>query len=437
MKKIGGLFKKKKKRVCLIGLDGVPCWLLRELASSGIMPFTACLLEQGYLRQMKASLPEISAVSWTDFMTGSNSGHHGIFGFTDFKSNSYATYFPNFTDVKTRTIWERLAENGLKSIVLNQPATYPARPIDGILLSGFVAVDLSRSIYPLKYLVHLEKIGYRTDIDIPACRKNHRLLESELRLTLDKLEELRSRFWREEWNYFEFVVTGTDRLHHFLWTAYADKKHPDHEIFINFYRQVDQVIYNISQDFKNIGGDLSNFFLISDHGFTGITQEVSLNNWLEENGYLKYSVNTPQSFAETTPETVAFALDPSRIYLNFKEKFPHGTVDEKDRANILSEISRKLSGLEFQGQKVVREIFDARKLYTGPLNEKGPDLVVLAEPGFDLKGSLKRQAIFSRTDLEGMHTRDDAFFWNTEEISGDLLIENVAGLIMKKFDLEA
>ena len=80
------LFKRKKKRrVCVIGLDGVPYPLLLDLAEKGVMPNFAELIKSGHLHKMKASLPEISSVSWTDFMTGTNSGTHGIFGFTDFK----------------------------------------------------------------------------------------------------------------------------------------------------------------------------------------------------------------------------------------------------------------------------------------------------------------------------------------------------------------
>jgi len=72
--------KKKKKRVCVIGLDGVPYSLLLDLAQKGNMPTVTQLLDSGHLHRMKASLPEISAVSWTDFMTGTNSELTGFLG---------------------------------------------------------------------------------------------------------------------------------------------------------------------------------------------------------------------------------------------------------------------------------------------------------------------------------------------------------------------
>jgi len=131
-----GLFKKKSKnRVCVIGLDGVPYSMLLELAEKGIMPAFAELIENGNLHKMKASLPEISSVSWTDFMTGSNPGTHGIFGFTDFKKGTYDLRFPNYHDLKTPTLWDKLGEKKKTSIVINQPSTYPVRRLSGSLIS--------------------------------------------------------------------------------------------------------------------------------------------------------------------------------------------------------------------------------------------------------------------------------------------------------------
>ena len=45
-----GLFKKNKtNRVCVIGLDGVPCTMLQDLADQGVMPRFKELIDSGYL----------------------------------------------------------------------------------------------------------------------------------------------------------------------------------------------------------------------------------------------------------------------------------------------------------------------------------------------------------------------------------------------------
>jgi len=265
------IFKtKRKKRVCIIGLDGVPCSLLLQLSSKGILPTVSELIDAGHLHKMKASLPEISSVSWSDFMTGTNPATHGIFGFTDLKRNSYDLCFPNFSDLKKETFWDTLNKKKKKCIVINQPSTYPARKINGALISGFVAIDMNKAVYPVSFKPVLEKMGYQIDIDTLKSRENHDLLWKELSRTLIGREKAWKHFWKEDWDYFEFVITGTDRLHHFLWSAYEDENHVFHQKFLDYYRQIDKLINKISSSFRELTDSLDGLFLLSDHGFTRI-----------------------------------------------------------------------------------------------------------------------------------------------------------------------
>ncbi len=112
-----------------MGLDGVPVGLLQRLAESSVMPRVAEIIRSGGLRKMRAALPPVSSVSWSSFMTGANPGEHGIFGFTDVVPDSYRLRFPMFSELAVPTFWDRLGETGRRCCVINQPATYPARPI--------------------------------------------------------------------------------------------------------------------------------------------------------------------------------------------------------------------------------------------------------------------------------------------------------------------
>jgi predicted AlkP superfamily phosphohydrolase/phosphomutase len=425
---------KGKRRVCVIGLDGVPCDLLRDLAAQGLMPTMQKLVECGNLRKMKASLPEISAVSWTNFMTGSNPGNHGIFGFTDLHDHSYHTRFPNFLDVKSPTIWDLLGERRLKSIVINQPSTYPAKKIEGSLVSGFVAIELARAVYPLSHLAALEKMNYETDIDTVKARDDHEYLWNALDATIEQGQKAFDYFWSQDWNYFEFVVTGTDRLHHYVWNAYLDPQHPDHLRFLEYYSKVDRLIHRIVTEYEKLTDGIEGLYLLSDHGFTGIEREVYLNAYLQNTGYLKFDSAQPEHLTDLAPGTRAFAMDPSRIYLNLKGRFPRGVVEKNDRASLKREIAAALKELVYQGRRIVRDVFDSEEIYSGPQTPKGPDLIVLAESGFDMKGSLAKKDVFGLSDFTGMHTWDDAFFWSSKEHSGELTISDVAGLIMEHFE---
>jgi predicted AlkP superfamily phosphohydrolase/phosphomutase len=428
------LFKKAKKpRACVIGLDGVPHSLLTELVEKGVMPAVARLLSSGCLHKLKASLPEISAVSWTDFMTGTDSGTHGIFGFTDLKPASYKLRFPNFLDVQKETFWDELGRQKKRCIIINQPSTYPARPLYGILISGFVAVDPAKAVFPLSYKVRLDEMGYQIDIDTLRAREDHAFFWQDLAKTFEGGRKALDFFWKEDWDYFEFVVTGTDRLHHFLWNAYGDQTHPFHGNFLDYYRQIDQLIECIVLSFRTLSGGDAGLYLLSDHGFCQIDQEVYLNAWLEKERYLRFATDQPQSLEEIAQESAAFVLDPNRIYVNRKTRFPKGSVADSEADSLKKEISRKLESLEFAGRRVVRRVFDASDVYSGPRVPQGPDLIVLSEPGFDLKGSVKKKEVFGRTNLQGMHTWDDAFFWAPQPSGSDLAIRNLATFILEHF----
>lgn len=407
--------------------------MIKDLAQKGVMPNIDKLIQSGHLHKMKASLPEISSVSWTNFMTGTNPGTHGIFGFTDFKENTYDLRFPNFLDVKAETFWDKLGEMKKMSVVINQPSTYPARKINGILISGFVAIEMAKAVSPLALKDPLEKLGYQIDIDTFKAREDHEFLWEDLARTLEGRRKAFDSLWETDWDFFEIVITGTDRLQHFLWSAYEDENHFYHTNFLDYYRQLDKFIEQVVDAFTtNTNGD-DGLYLLSDHGFAEIEQEVYLNVWLEKEGYLSFETDSPKDLSEISATSRVFTMDPNRIYLNVKERFPKGSVDVTEKQDLKKELAEKLIKLEYSGRRVVREVFDTEEIYSGPQVASGPDLIVLSEYGFDMKGSVKKKEVFGRSNLQGMHTWDDAFFWANREKGEDLSISDLSSIIMENF----
>lgn len=406
-------FGRKQKRACVVGLDGVPYSLLRSLMDSGVMPGTAEIVSRGRIEPMTVTLPEISSVSWSTFMTGRNPGEHGIFGFTDLKEEGYGIRFPSFSDLKTPTIWDRLGESGMRSVVVNQPSTYPARPIPGVLVSGFVAIDLARSITPVRYLHELERIGYRIDIDTERCKEAPDALFSELQALLDARRAAVDLLWESErWNLMEIVVTGTDRLHHFMWDAYEDERHPHHGDFLAYYRRVDDLIHHIHEWGERSGVE-NRFFILSDHGFCGVKREVNVNAILRKAGFLDLPGGVT-SLEGITESTKAFALDPARIYLNRESRFPKGSVAEGEAEALLEKLVAVFERLEHEGERVIRRTFTREEAYSGPFAERGPDLLLVPRHGYDLKGRPDAASIFGERRFQGMHTWDDAFFFSLD-----------------------
>jgi predicted AlkP superfamily phosphohydrolase/phosphomutase len=402
-------FQQPGERACVVGLDGVPCSMIRRFTQSGVMPRVAEIVAQGCLHETTVSLPEISSVSWSSFMTARNPGEHGIFGFTDLHPGTYTQSFPSFRDVKTDTIWDRLGERKMRSVVINQPATYPARPIHGALVSGFVAVHLDRSVFPARYLRLLRDLNYEVDLDAATVRDNPAALFRKLHELLAVRERLMDALWEEEkWNLMQVVVTGTDRLHHFLFDAYEDESHPQHAGFLDYYRAVDALVGRIYDRFS-ASGDGRNFFILSDHGFCRTRYEVNVNAVLEQHGFLSFASDDATGLEGISERAAAFALDPARIYIHRRGRYPRGGVSEERVAGILDEITAVFSALTHEGEPVVRRIFRGRDVYHGPESDKGPDLLLVPVNGFDLKGRERPRGVVVDRRLQGMHTWDDAF----------------------------
>jgi len=394
--------KQKQKKV-IIGLDGVPYRLIKDFTQKGIMPETKKIVEKGILKSMESTIPEISAVAWSSIITGENPGKHGMFGFTDIPIGTYRLSFPNFMNLKCPPFWHK--NESEQSVIINVPSTFPVKPLNGIHISGFVSLDLKRSVYPNSYISQLEEFNYKIDVD---STKAHTSLD----IFLDELDEvLKARiktyryFWEEiDWDNFMIVFTGTDRLFHFLWDAYEDENHKYRSEFINHIKQIDNVIGEISQKLSE--NDI--LILLSDHGFELLEQDVNINYLLKSQKVLKLDPNSKRNYADIDESTKAFALEPSRIYLNLKNKYPKGSVDSKDAEAIIKDITYFFKDLEFNGNKVIKRVIRKEEIYKGDYINQAPDLLLLAHKGFNLKSGLKTTKPFEKGVFTGKHSQKDA-----------------------------
>ncbi|MCK5139850.1 MAG: alkaline phosphatase family protein, partial [Thermodesulfovibrionia bacterium] len=402
------LFKKEKKKVVVLGIDGVPYSLLERFIKEGVMPNLARLAQKGTLAPMTASIPEVSSTSWSTFMTGVNPGKHGIYGFTEIQNGSYKWRFPNFNDIKSDTLWDIAGRNGKKSIVLNVPSTYPAKELNGILTAGFVALDLQKATYPQSAYEYLKSIGYKMDVDTQKARESSGALAEDIEQTFEIRRNAILHFLENEvWDLFIGVVTETDRLHHYLWVALHDEKHSQHDFFINFYRKLDIFIGEL---YSKTGDDVP-FIILSDHGFTTIKKEIYLNTWLREKGYLKFKKENPESFEDMLGESRVFVLDPARFYIHTRDKYTRGTVDKAEYESLRKKLKEEILSLVIDGEKIVKTVMFKEELYSGDLYDKAPDLVAQPYEGYDLKGSINKPQITGMGFLTGGHIRHDAVFY--------------------------
>ena len=390
-------------RVVIIGLDGVPLSMLKDLTQSGIMPHTRQIIEDGFLTSMFSSIPEVSSVAWSSIITGSNPGEHGIFGFIDMVPGSYKTRFPNFNDLKVAPFWR---QSQGKSVVINVPSTYPVKEMNGVHISGFVSVYLNKSVQPKFLIPELERRGYRLDINFEKARQGLELFVEDLDETLTARIKAGKYLWDYiDWQSFMFVFTGTDRLMHFLFDAYEDKDHKYHDNFLNHFSRIDQAIGEIHSKLT----ENDTFIMLSDHGFERLEKDVYVNRLLASEGFLALKPNPEAKSLNIDSGTKAFALDPARIYINQKGKYPAGSVEAEDRDACLKELESLFGSLQIEGRKVIKHIYRKEDIYTGPYIEDAADMVLVAEKGFNLKGSMTAEELTGKGPFTGKHNYDEAF----------------------------
>ena len=188
-----------------------------------------------------------------------------------------------------------------------------------------------------------------------------------------------------------------------------------------------------------------NFFLCSDHGFCGTKNEVYINSVLEKHGFLELEPGDTPDLNRISPTSRAFALDPARIYIHRRSRYPKGSVEESAVAGIKEELTKVFESSVDDGsgerRKIFRRVFDGDQVYSGPHAPAGPDLLVIPENGYDLKGKVGDPNIVAERRLQGMHTWDNAFFLSLRsdlsDPSEELTIDMLPWKILRSLDIDA
>jgi len=409
-----------KPRTILIGIDGLGYTMIQKLFTEGVMPNFQKIANNGVLSHMMASIPDNSAVSWSSIMTGKNPGEHGVFGFTGLIPGTYTLNYPNFLNLQSKPFWH--IKQNKKYIIINLPFTYPAQPLNGLLISGFITPDINKAVYPIDFLEYLTDIKYSIDVDAGKAYKSKELFLNNIFDVLEKRVELYQYLWtHNEWDTFMVVFTGSDRLEHFLLDVFEYKIAPYYDRFLEYFKRIDDTIGWIND--RMVGSD--NLIMMSDHGMELIKTEVYINNYLIEGGFLSIDEAEKQNYNHLSKDTKAFALEPARIHLNLKGKYPNGNVEENEIGHMVSNLKKHFNNLRYNGKKVIKEMHLKEEIYSGAQLDVAPELLLVSNPGYSLRGSIGKDQLFSNESiLTGMHRRDDAFLFVNAAESKNIVSEN-------------
>ena len=116
-------------------------------------------------------------------------------------------------------------------------------------------------------------------------------------------------------------------------------------------------------------------------------------------------------------------------------KYPRGSVKPENRETIINELEADLRSLEVNGKKVIERICRKEEIYEGPHLHRAPDLVLLANKGFNLKSGLKAIKLFEKDIFTGKHSQKDAFLLinkpTPDIIQENLSVYDVVGIMNK------
>ncbi len=158
------------RRMIILGIDGMDPVMLQRFMDENLLPNFSKLAGQGGLMPLGTSVPPQSPVAWSNFITGMDSGGHGIFDFIALDRDTMLPYLstsrveksgrkplaigrwriPLGTDKTLQmrdgtAFWEILEDHGVDTAMFRVPANYPPIKTGGRALSGMGTPDMRGS----------------------------------------------------------------------------------------------------------------------------------------------------------------------------------------------------------------------------------------------------------------------------------------------------
>ncbi len=99
------------------------------------MPNLAGLVREGYSGTLQSEQPPLSPLLWTTMMTGRSPLEHGILDFTRHNPETGAREPITSAERRVPAVWNMANQGGQRVAAIGLWATYPAEPVDGLMVS--------------------------------------------------------------------------------------------------------------------------------------------------------------------------------------------------------------------------------------------------------------------------------------------------------------
>ena len=377
------------KRLFVIGLDcATPQFVFDAWRRE--MPNLDRLMNHGVYGELESTIPPITVPAWTSMLSSKDPGQLGFYGFRNRKSYRYEElYFANASYIHEKRVWDYLENEGLTSILVGIPQTFPPKPLRGIMVGSFLTPDKSADYtYPRMVKEELDRIAdgdYIIDVRNFRTDDKDWLLREIYLMTKRRFKVVKHYLKSEPWDFFMFVEMGIDRIHHGFW-RYQDKDHrlyePGHaykNVIKEYYKYVDEEIGTLLDDLN----PETAIMVVSDHGAKKMDGAICVNDWLIQKGYLhlKTSVDKP---SKLTVEMIDWNRTRvwaeggyySRIFLNVEGREPNGIIHQSEYESFRRSLMKELEALgDEDGQPIGTRVFKPEEVYRTVINIP-PDLIV-------------------------------------------------------------
>ena len=381
-----------KNKVFVMGLDcASPELLFNKFIEE--LPNIRKILSSSLYGPMKSCRPAITIPAWMVMATGKQPGELGLYGFRHRRIGSYdEMWIAHSKKVKAKAVWDYIGEKGKKSVIIGVPPTYPPKPINGWLVSCFITPDVSSDYtYPKELKHEIEKLVGEYVFDV-VFRKEDRdsVLEEIWDMTEKRFEVIRYLMQEKEWDYFQFVEIGLDRIHHAFWKYFDEKHHlyePDSkykEVIKDYYKLLDKEIGKILPflDDENVA-----IIMVSDHGVKRMKGAFAVNQWLIDEGLLK--IKNPEILKQGKQirfddlqvdwdKTTAWGWGGyySRVFLNVKGRESNGVVNPSKYDTVREAIAERIRSIKGpENEEWETKVFYPEDIYPEAKGDK-PDLMI-------------------------------------------------------------
>lgn len=279
-------------RTVIFGADGLAFRIIHPLIERGDMPNFKKLREQGCEAVLESKYPPLTPPAWTSLSTGLKPARHGVYDFWAYEEQPEKDEAPKARVQSQRkggkAIWNILSEYGKDVLVVNVPVTYPPEAINGYMVSGYLTPGEDTNFtYPESFKEELFRVVPDYEIDVEYAEvfqgnvetRVNRLVDELLEVTEKRIKLITYMLKEKPWDFCYVVFVGPDRLQHSLWdeiVAFEPRT-------VEYFRMLDAAL---GLFLEQLGPD-DNIFVVSDHGFQGISRSFDINEYLYSKGLLK------------------------------------------------------------------------------------------------------------------------------------------------------